>query len=176
MGLYTTQTKYLNNKLRINFPWPLPFNAILIVLSMSNDITDIHDKRIVMSCTIRHQPQTYGVFQLLSSVLSTDCFVIIYATDNLHLMLHGGTYCHSNFLATYYFSSQFYKYLVWVLQLYSCHCSYDICSCVVIIVCCMYLYYIRMSQLCNNLTIVCNLYLYVCCIHLALFMYSYYML
>ena len=24
MGLYTTQAKYLHNKLRINFPYPLP--------------------------------------------------------------------------------------------------------------------------------------------------------
>ena len=35
MGLYTTQTKYLHNNLRINFPCPLPFkylkNTVIIL-------------------------------------------------------------------------------------------------------------------------------------------------
>ena len=73
-GRYSWQFKY--------------FNTILIVLRMNNGlicvyITDIHDKRIATSCTTWHFPQTIGVFQLLSSILSTDNFATTYATDNL---------------------------------------------------------------------------------------------
>ena len=31
MGLYTTQAKYLHNKLRINFPCPLPLSVWIII-------------------------------------------------------------------------------------------------------------------------------------------------
>ena len=73
-GRYLWQFKYVN--------------AIHIVLYMSNGLicaytTDIHDKRIAMSCTMWHLPQTIGVFRLLSSILSNNNFAIIYSTDNL---------------------------------------------------------------------------------------------
>ena len=63
-------------------------NTTLIVLCMSNGlifayITGIHDKRIVTSFTTWYSPQTIIVFRILSSILSTGYFPIIYAANNL---------------------------------------------------------------------------------------------
>ena len=76
----TTNTRY----------W-LQFNYgnTTFILCMSNGlhcayIIGIHDKRIV---TMWYLPQTIRVFPLLFSILSADCFTILYAKNNLWVML-----------------------------------------------------------------------------------------
>ena len=74
------------------YVWQFEYaNIIPTVLCMSIDlmchyITDIHNKRIFMSCFICNMPWSNGILLLLSSILCTGYYVMLYAQVTLYVM------------------------------------------------------------------------------------------
>ena len=84
------------------YAWKFKYaNTIPTVLSMSNGlicgyITGTHDKRIFTYCVKWNLLQLIRILQLLSSILSTYYFAIIYVANNSQVTLIGQRHIHQN--------------------------------------------------------------------------------